>query len=296
MTFHLADLFEQVVDTVPGNEALVAGDQRRTYVELDERANRLAHHLQGNGVEAGQHVAIYAFNRVEWIEAMVACFKIRAVPVNINFRYVEDELVYIFDDADIVATVYERSFSPLLSSIQSKLPLLKQFVVIEDGSDCDSSSLNAVPYEQALAESSSERGFAPRSNDDVYMLYTGGTTGMPKGTMWRHEDIFFAAMQGGNPSGDPISSPEELPDVVKNSFPLTTVCPPPMMHGGGTWTCMITFFTGGKFILYTGKSFNAEEIVKLTQDEKGLSLMLVGDAMARPIAEVIETGNITLKA
>ncbi|WP_062263608.1 acyl-CoA synthetase [Endozoicomonas arenosclerae] len=294
MEFHLADLFEQVVDSVPGNEALVAGSERRTYAELDVRANRLAHHLVSSGVEAGQHVAIYAYNRVEWIEALIACFKIRAVPININFRYVEDELIYIFDDADIVATVYERSFTPLLEAIQSRLPLLKSFTVIEDGSDHDSSALNAFEYEKALAESSPERDFTGRSSDDVYMIYTGGTTGMPKGTMWRHEDIFFAAMQGGNPSGDPIKQPEELGEVVKNSFPLTTVCPPPMMHGGGTWTCMITFFTGGKFILYTGKHFDADEVVKLTQDEKGLSLMLVGDAMARPIADVIETGKYKL--
>lgn len=295
MKFHLADLFEAVVDAVPGNEALVAGDERRTYAELDARANQMAHFLRNQGVQPGQHVAIYSYNRVEWIESMLACFKIRAVPININFRYVEDELTYIFDDADIVATVYERSFTPLLENIKANLPKLKHFVVIDDGSDADFSSLNAVPYDQAIAESSSERGFGERSEDDIYMIYTGGTTGMPKGTMWRHEDVFFGAMQGGNPSGEPIKAPEELSEVVTNSFPLYTICPPPMMHGGGTWTCMITFFTGGKFILYTGKHFDADEIVQLTQDEEALSLMIVGDAMARPIADAIEKGDYSLE-
>ena len=291
-SFNLADLFESVVDVVPEREALVAGDVRLSYQQLDQRANQLANHLSSLGVKAEDKIGIYAYNRAEWVEAMLACFKIRAVPININFRYVEDELEYIFDNADLTTVIFERSFSPLLINIDSKLPLLQHHIVLEDGSSEDYAPLNAHPYEEALGNASPERQFEARSSDDLYMLYTGGTTGMPKGTMWRHEDILYAALQGGNPGGEHIKTPEELPDLaLANENPFSSLCPAPMMHGGGEWYCLIYLLSGNTFVLYSERSFDTDKLMQLVEKEKVLNLIVVGDAMGRPVADALEEGK-----
>src|SRR4051794_32087152 len=150
-TFNLADLFEVVVDAAPDRLALVAGEERRTYAELDERANRLAHHLIARGIEPGDWVGIYSWNRVEWVEAMIACYKARAVPINVNYRYVEAELAYLFDNADLRGLVFEREFAPIVAAIAPELRGLDVFVVLEDGTETDSSlsGLDVVSYEDA---------------------------------------------------------------------------------------------------------------------------------------------------
>ncbi|MFZ9675789.1 MAG: AMP-binding protein, partial [Ilumatobacteraceae bacterium] len=175
-TFNIADLFEASVDEWPDREYLIDENSRRTYVEMDRRANRLAHHLLAEGVKPGDHVGIYALNRIEWVEALWAIFKIRAVWININYRYVEDELAYLFGNADLSYLIVEPEFAERARAVQ---PDLRQLVI---GSE----------FESALAAQSDERDFGPRSNDDIYMLFTGGTTGMPKGVVWRHEDVVMA--------------------------------------------------------------------------------------------------------
>ncbi len=289
-SFNLADLFESVVDVVPDRTALVAGPVRLTFAELDRRANRLAHHLLDAGIGHGDHVGIHSFNRAEWVEGMWACFKIRAVPININYRYVEEELRYIADNADLKALIFERRFGPLVDAIAGELPQLQHYIVLEDDSHADY-RVPAVHYEDALARGDDQRGFGERSSDDLYMLYTGGTTGMPKGTMWRHEDIFYAALQGGNPGGEPIRDPAELPELVAAGNPIAALCPAPMMHGGGEWYCMIYQLAGHKFVLYTGHHFDADALLQLVEQEKVLSLIVVGDAMGRPVAEAMASGR-----
>ena len=287
MSFNLADLFELVADAVPERLALVAGDKRLTFKELEERATRLGNYFLLRGIKAGDKIGIYSLNRAEWIEAMLAAFKIRAVPININFRYVEDELLYVFDNADLVALVFERQFSPLLINIKNKLPMLKHYLVLEDGADQDYAALCAHPYEKCLSESTSNRCFETRSNDDIYMLYTGGTTGLPKGTVWHHEDIFFGALQGGNPGGEPFTSESSLVEKVKAGAGATTVAPAPMMHGGGEWTSLMTMLSGATYILYCGKHFDADKLCQLMAYEKAMVVLVVGDAMARPIADFL---------
>ena len=283
-TYNLADLFERVAATVPDREALVAGAVRMTYAELDRRSNRLAHYWSSRGVSPGDHIAILAFNRAEWVEAMVAAFKLRAVPINVNFRYVEDELLYVIDNAEAVAVVHERQFTPRIAAIRDRLPRVRDWLVLEDGADAAFAD-DATPYESALAVAGDAPLGITRSADDIYMLYTGGTTGMPKGVMWRHEDIFFGAMQGGAPGGVPISSPEEIVERVRTGFPLVSLNPAPMMHGGGMWTAMIMLLSGGKFVLCCDPHFDADEILRLVQEERATSILVVGDAMARPLAE-----------
>src|SRR6266446_949408 len=134
MQFNLADLLERVADTVPDHLALVCAERRLTYAELDARANRLAHALAARGVRVGDHVALYLYNSTEYLEGMLAAFKLRAVPINVNYRYVEEELRYLLDDSDSKAIVFHREFGPKLEAVRSRLPLLRTFVAVEDGS------------------------------------------------------------------------------------------------------------------------------------------------------------------
>jgi acyl-CoA synthetase (AMP-forming)/AMP-acid ligase II len=170
LEFNLADLFENAADHFGDREYLVCEGKRRTFAQMEERANRLAHHLEASGIGPGDHVGIYAYNAVEWVETAWAVFKIRAVWVNINFRYVEEELAYLFDNADLKALVYQREFAPRVRGVLDRLPLLRHSIVIEDGSDADLTGLDSVRFEDAMASGSPERDFGARSPDDRYIL------------------------------------------------------------------------------------------------------------------------------
>ncbi|MFL6243078.1 MAG: acyl-CoA synthetase [Acidimicrobiia bacterium] len=294
MEFNLADLYEIVADTVPNRLALVAGDRRLTYAQLDQRANRFAHHLLDHGVEPGDKVAIYSLDRAEWVEAMLGTYKARAVPINVNYRYVADEARYILDNSDAVVVVHECAFSPLLATIRAELPKLRHAVVLEDGTDA---ATDATPYEEALAAASPARDFEPRSSDDLYLLYTGGTTGVPKGVMWRSEDIFFAALGGGGFGQPPITKPEELADRIPaedaRAIPMVNA---PMMHGGGQWMAFITFYGGGTVVLNCDRHFDPDRIWRTVERERCNSVMVVGDAMGRPLAEALAAPGATYDA
>jgi fatty-acyl-CoA synthase len=299
--FNLADLFEIVADTVPDRLALVAGDSRLTYGDLEERANRLAHHLIDVGVEPGEHVAVLSWNRAEWLEAELGIYKARAAVINVNYRYVADELRYLLENSDSVAVIFEREFAPLVAEVQADVPKLRHFIVIDDGPESEMVSaeerdaadkavaaLGAVAYEDALAAASPMRNFGPRSPDDLYVLYTGGTTGMPKGVLWRQEDIFFAALGGGGFGMTPITTPEELASRVKPDGEATVgIVNAPVMHGGGQWTTFIGFFGGNTLILNTSHHYDGDEVLRLAEREGAHSIMVVGDAMARPLTEAL---------
>jgi fatty-acyl-CoA synthase len=291
--FQLADLFEIVVDTCPDRLALVAGTTRRTYRELDERANRLGHHLCDAGVAPGDPVAILSWNRAEWIEAELGIYKARASVINVNYRYVADELRYMLEDSDATALILERTFAPVIAGIRGTCPKLRHLVVIEDGSDDEASAkavaeLGAVEYEAALADSSPDRGFGPRSADDLYILYTGGTTGLPKGVLWRQEDIFFAALGGGGFGQPPITTPDELATrVVPDDAVSVQIVNAPMMHGGGQWASFINFFAGNTVVLNCDHHYDGARVLRLAEQERAASIMVVGDAMARPLADAL---------
>ncbi len=285
--FNLADLFENVADHVGERTAIVYGDRRLTFTEVDERATRLAHHLQASGVKPGDHVGLYLYNCNEYLEAALATFKLRASPVNINFRYVEDELRYLFDDADLVALVYQREFAPRVAAVAGSLPALRSFIVVEDGTP-DTGILDAVEYESVLAEASGVRDFPERSGQDLYLIYTGGTTGMPKGVMWRHEDVFFAGLQGGNPGGPDITEPGQLGPAARARTNAPTTLPvAPLMHGNGHWSSMIGMHSGGKVVLAEKRRLDPHEIWTLVERERVNILSVVGDAMARPLADAL---------
>src|SRR5665213_1362727 len=239
MTFNLADLFEAAVDAFGDNEYLVADGKRRTYAEMEERANRLAHHFADHGIRPGDHVGIYSVNSVEWVETAWAVFKLRAVWININYRYVKDELRYLFTNADLVALVHQAEFSPRVIELLPELPELRHVITIDDGSG-EPAPTGAVEYEEAVASGSPVRDFAPRSNDDHYILYTGGTTGMPKGVVWRHQDVFYALGGGVEPmTNTRIERPEQMVEKgIAQGGQLTHFPIAPLMHGATQWSVM----------------------------------------------------------
>lgn len=269
---NLADVFEAIADAVPDRVAIATIDRDYTYAEIDERSTRLANHLVSLGVGPGDHVAVHSANRIEWVDAFYGCLKARAVPVNINYKYLHDELTYLYDNADCVAAIVAPEHVEAVAALD--VPTLKHVIVL--GED----------YDAALAAASSER-LGGRSADDPYVLYTGGTTGSPKGVVWRNEDLIRAALNAAR-FGAPIESVEQLAEeAAANETPMVMLACGPMMHGGSQWILGNGHVSGATVALYDRPSFSAEAILDLVQKTGVNSLTFLGDAMGRPVADAI---------
>ncbi|WP_405875968.1 MULTISPECIES: acyl-CoA synthetase [unclassified Streptomyces] len=289
MEYNLADLFESVVDVVPEREALVhidhpgtGAERRLTYAELDAAANRIGHHLIDAGIRPGEHLGLHLYNGIEYLQTVFACLKARIVPVNVNYRYVEEELVYLYRDADLVALVFDTEFGDRVAGALPQCPKLRHLVRVGEATE----DVSAVPFTEAEANGSPERGFPARSGDDQFIIYTGGTTGMPKGVMWRQEDLFFSGLGGGAPTGEPVSKPEELAErVAAGGSGITFFPTPPLMHGTSTLTSFIGFNFGQRVVIH--RKFVPEEVLRTVEKEKVTSMSLVGDAMLRPLIDAL---------
>ncbi len=274
MTWNLADLFEANADAFPDRLALVSGAVRMTYGELDRRATRLANHWRAEGLGEGDHIGLYLYNGHEYLECMLAAWKIRARTINCNYRYVAHELRYLFEDAELEGVVYEEELREHVDG--AMVPGLRYRM--ERG----------PAYEAALAASSEERDFPPRSDDDLVIIYTGGTTGMPKGVMWRHEDLFYAALQGGNPGGTSFRDPGEMvKQLTINGDGLHIHAAPPMIHGSAQLASWIAMLNGGLAVVVPGKRFDPEASLTACANEAVHSINIVGDAMALPLIEAL---------
>ncbi|MCB8956698.1 MAG: acyl-CoA synthetase [Nocardioides sp.] len=294
MAHNIADLFEHAVDAAPDNPAVKVGDRVVTYAELEADSNRLAHYLASQGVGPGDHVAIFAKNSIEHVVATLAIVKIRATTINVNYRYVESELDYIFDNADVVALIHERSYAPLVAACWPKHDKLRVAVVVDDALDpadtSDYSSYGGVHYDEAIADQSAERDFAERSPDDIHIIYTGGTTGFPKGVMWRHED-FWRVLGGGIDfyTGEPLTEFDQsgqANDPRMVTFPLS-----PLMHGGAQAGLLMHLFAGHLTILEP--KFDPVRTWEIIEREKVQLIFMTGDAMARPLIEAYEAKAAT---
>ncbi|MFD3790268.1 acyl-CoA synthetase [Streptomyces cyaneofuscatus] len=291
MEYNLADLFESVVDVVPDREALLyvdhpgtGAERRLTYAELDAAANRIAHHLIGAGLRPGEHLGLHLYNGIEYLQTVLGALKARLVPVNVNYRYVKEELVYLYRDADLSALVFDGEFDERVAAASAQAPALRHLVRV--GSASPLPGLEAVPFTEAEASGSPSRGFEPRSSDDQFIIYTGGTTGMPKGVMWRQEDLFFSGLGGGAPTGEPVRSPQELAErVAAGGGGITFFPTPPLMHGTSTLTAFIGFNFGQRVLVH--RKFAPEEVLRTIEKEKVTSVSLVGDAMLRPLIDAL---------
>ncbi len=303
MALNIADLFEHAADAVPDRIAVACGDRLMTYRELDERSSRLAHHLAGLGVGKDDHVGLYARNSVEAVETLLAAYKLRARAVNINYRYVESELRYMFADADLVALVYDRPFAPLVSAVLPGAPGVRGSVVIGDAgggsvgrppgqrsADGSGTPPPGTPFEEALAGASPARDFGPRSGDDIYLLYTGGTTGYPKGVLWRQEDV-WRTLGGGIDfmTGQPLADEWAQSRSTANGPGLVKLCAAPLIHGSAQWTALMSFFTGDMVVLLS--QFDPDEAWRAVEQHKVNVIVVVGDAMARPLIEAFAAGG-----
>ncbi|MFF5184582.1 acyl-CoA synthetase [Streptomyces sp. NPDC000345] len=291
MEYNLADLFESVVDVAADREALVyldhpgtGAERRLTYAELDAAANRIGHHLLDSGIRPGEHVGLHLYNGVEYLQTVLGCLKARIVPVNVNYRYVEEELVYLYRDADLVGLVFDAEFTDRVAAALPEAPALRHLV---RAGPADGPAVGAVPFADAEAAGSPQRGFPARSGDDQFIIYTGGTTGMPKGVMWRQEDLFFSGLGGGAPTGEPVKKPEEVAErVAAGGTGITFFPTPPLMHGTSALTAFIGFNFGQRVVIH--RKFVPEEVLRTVEKEKVTSISLVGDAMLRPLIDALE--------
>jgi fatty-acyl-CoA synthase len=285
-TYNLSDLFQIVVETKPDDEALVCGDKRLTYRQIEERSKQLALWLRSKGIVAGDTVGIHAFNCSEYVEICMAAFKLKAIPVNINFRYTVEELRYIYDNADLKALIYSADLEALAEGALSAAPGLRAIASIGSKPTIK----GAVNYEDALASASGSLDDIVLSDDDLMLLYTGGTTGMPKGVIWPHKAIFYAGFGGGgnfHPDG-PIKAPEELVSRVKEGFYMRLLPTAPLMHGAGLWATLIGLYAGHTVFLNENPGFDPVHILDKIVAEQISCMMIVGDAMGIPLLETLK--------
>ncbi len=286
VALNIADLAEHAIDAVPDRVALICGDEKLTYAQLDEKANRLAHYLIDQGVKKDDKVGLYCRNRIEIVIAMLGIVKAGAILVNVNYRYVEDELRYLFDNSDMVALVHERQYSDRVANVLPDTPNVKTILVIEDGSDKDYQRYGGVEFHSAIAQGSPERDFGERSADDIYLLYTGGTTGFPKGVMWRHEDIYRVLFGGTDfATGEFVKDEYDLAKAAAANPPMIRYPIPPMIHGATQSATWMSIFSGQTTLL--SPEFNADEVWRTIHQHKVNLLFFTGDAMAQPLLDAL---------
>jgi 3-oxocholest-4-en-26-oate---CoA ligase len=290
VALNIADLAEHAIDAVPDRVALICADEQLTYAQLEEKANRLAHYLIDRGVKKDDKVGLYCRNRIEIVIAMLGIVKAGAILVNVNFRYVEGELRYLFDNSDMVALVHERRYSDRVANVLPDTPNVKTTLVVEDGSDNDFQRYGGAEFYSAIAQGAPERDFGERSADDIYLLYTGGTTGFPKGVMWRHEDIYRVLFGGTDfATGEFVKDEYDLAKAAAANPPMVRYPIPPMIHGATQSSTWMSIFAGQTTVL--APEFDADEVWRVVHDHKVNLLFFTGDAMARPLLDALIKDN-----
>jgi acyl-CoA synthetase (AMP-forming)/AMP-acid ligase II len=290
VALNIADLAEHAIDAVPDRVALISDDDQLTYAQLEEKANRLAHYLIDQGVKKDDKVGLYCRNRIEIVIAMLGIVKAGAILVNVNFRYVEGELKYLFENSDMVALVHERRYADRVANVLPETPNVKTILVVEDGTEDpagDFRKYGGVEFYSAIGQGSPERDFGERSADDIYLLYTGGTTGFPKGVMWRHEDIYRVLLGGTDfATGEFVKDEYDLAKAAAANPPMIRYPIPPMIHGATQSATWMSIFSGQTTVL--APEFNADEVWRAIHQHKVNMLFFTGDAMARPLLDALE--------
>ncbi len=301
--FSLAEVFDAIAASRPDADCLVFGDRRLSWSDVATRTNRLANHLLGRGLgchtersqlaghESGQdHLAIYLHNGNEYLEAMLGSLKARVGSLNVNYRYVAEELRYLLADSDARAVLVHSQFAPTLAEVLPALPKLEVILQVPDASG-NGLLPGAVWYEDALAAASPERPPVVWSPDDLYMLYTGGTTGMPKGVMWRNGDAMVECFGGSKTA----ASVEEF--VEQANTGLRALLAPPFMHGAGHWMSFRTWLGGGTvFVQSVPERLDPVDIWSLVEREHLNFLLIVGDAFARPLLDELDRNTYDLSS
>jgi 3-oxocholest-4-en-26-oate---CoA ligase len=308
--FNLADAFETVTRVNPDRECVVWGDKRLTFSQVADRSRRLAAYLRSRGLgvhteraelaghESGQdHLGIYLYNGNEYLESMLGAFMARVAPFNVNYRYVADELLYLLDNSQCRALVYHAAFAPVLAEVLDRLPRLEVLVQVADESGNDLLP-GAVDFETVLADAEPTIDVRP-DGDDLYILYTGGTTGMPKGVLWRQHDIFLSAMGGRNIlTQEKVETYDDLAaQAAAFPEPLKFLILPPLMHGAAQWVTFIALNNGHAIVFPDDtKRFDPAEALRTIERDRCTTLTVVGDAIARPLVEELESGTYDMSS
>ena len=303
------EVYEALAATLPEREALVFRDRRLSYAAFAERSRRLANHLLGRGLrvrreraelaghESGQeHLALYLYNGNEYLEGMLGAFMARVAPLNVNYRYVEEELLYLFRNSGARAVIYHAEFAPRIAALRRQLPQLEVLLQVPDDSG-NALLPGALDYETALAAASSERPAVEPSPDDLYILYTGGTTGMPKGVLWRSADIYMAAMGGRRSDGRELASLAEVMEYATAGGKMRAVIGPPLMHGAAQWGTFITLGMGSAVCFPDEpRRFDPHAFLSTIEREQALTCTIVGDAFARPLLDQLAVRSYDLSS
>jgi len=286
--WNYADVWETVADAQPGAVVVTQGSRNLTWDEFDRGADGVAQFLLDLGAVRQDKVAVYLYNSPEYLQATFAAMKVGLVPVNTNYRYGDEELSYLWENADAVAVVFHGVFTDRIERILDRVPAVLGWLWVDDGSGpCPDW---ATPYEDA-AKAAIGRARAPwgRSGDDLYMLYTGGTTGMPKGVMWRQDDLFVRLVDGGVRHYDVDGGLEGVRAALEAGQSGVTLMPAcPLMHGTGAFTSNTTLAEGGRVCLLEGRKYDPVEMLDTVEREKVNGLVIVGDPFSRPLLAVLD--------
>ncbi|MAZ03273.1 MAG: acyl-CoA synthetase [Sneathiella sp.] len=304
--FHLPEVLDCVAAAIPDREAIVCRSKRWTFANFQERSSRLANALLALGLgchqerpqlenwQSGQdRLAIYLYNGNEYLESMFGAFKARLAPFNVNYRYVEEELIYLLNNSEARVIVYQRSFGEKLAAIRDQLPALQHYIEVDDGGPRFIE--DAVDYEDLLREAEAKTPTLHCSPDDLYILYTGGTTGKPKGVLWRQGDIMISVL-GGRRLSDKgiIDSLEEIAaTALKGTMPVMPA--PPFMHAAGQWNAIMGLFAGNTVVIQDRvDQLDPADVLDTIDREKVVMISIVGDAFALPLIKEMKKGKYTL--
>ena len=293
MEMHFATVWESLADALGDHPAVTHGALTRSWTEYDERAARFAAALDAAGLRPDAKVGLYLYNGNEYLEAQYGTFKMRGVPVNVNYRYLDDELTYLLDNADAEALVFHSSLADRVARVLDALPRLRLLVQVDDGGSVDAVD-RAVPYEQLLAGHDPMARIA-RAEDDIYMLYTGGTTGMPKGVMYAMGGLTSAFVVSGfpaiglTPPADPAEVAGMVADAVAGGTRLVSIPCAPLMHGTGVWLgAFIPQLCGAEVVTLTSRSLDPDEVLRTAAARSATTLVIVGDSFAKPLLRAID--------
>ena len=286
MDVNLADLVGAVADAMPDRCALVCGGDRLSYRQLMDRASRLAQHLVTSGLGPDETAGLYMLNSAAYVESLLACMLARLIPVNINYRYTGSELAHLFTAGKLAGLIVDAQYAPLAAAVAAASPDLRHVLVTGNGGTLAASfpaGITALDYDTAIAAAPAVLPDNGRSGDDKLIIFTGGTTGLPKAVLWRHEDLYFSVLSGANPTGPPHLTVGEVVAAARERPPSGWVNTAPLMHGGGTGIVLLALLGGLKVVL--SRKFDPAQVLRLVSAEEATILSVVGDAMARPIAD-----------
>jgi 3-oxocholest-4-en-26-oate---CoA ligase len=301
---------DAVAAVIGDREFIIQGNRRYTYAQVVERSNRLAAYLHSRGLgckterselaghEVGQDLlGIYAYNGPEYVEAMLGAWRARVAPFNVNYRYVKNELQYLLADSGATALLYHAAFAPRVADVLPYLKNLRVLIQIADDSGNDLVH-GAVDYESIVASGASQPPPVEPSPDDLYVLYTGGTTGMPKGVLWRAHDIFMTSFGGRSLyTGEVLGSLEEIAKGAAESPGTKLMVLPPLMHGAAQWAVFTAMNTGQSVVFSSvTRRLDPDDVVATIEREKVMAVTVVGDAMARPLADAFERSEADLSS